>query len=75
MNTLTSEIMLKVSPAAAGWRVDSGLLETTFFRSGARAEAEARRLAIEWSRGGRDVRMLVEDRAEQVVATHRYFGV
>jgi hypothetical protein len=68
------EILLTVAPVASGWSVDCSLLQTTFFRSGARAEAEARRLAIELSGVGHDVRLRVRDRAEQVVATHRYFG-
>jgi hypothetical protein len=69
-----NDIVLRVGPAASGWSVDCSLLETTFFRSGARAEAEARRIAIELSGVGHDVRLNVHDRAEQVVATHRYFG-
>ena len=69
------EVMLRVSPAANGWTVESSVLEPTFFRSGARAEAEARRLALHFSLSGRDVCMLVQDRAERLVTTHRYFEV
>jgi hypothetical protein len=68
------EIVLKVGPAATGWSVDCDVLQPTFFQSGARAESVARRLAIELSGAGHDVRVLVEDRAERLIATHRYFG-
>jgi hypothetical protein len=68
------EVILRVTPAATGWSVYCDGIQPTFFRSGGRAEGAARRLAIELSGLGNDVRLMVQDRAEQVVATHRYFG-
>lgn len=68
------EIVLKVGPAQTGWSLECDMLEATFFQSGARAEAAARRLAVEFSGAGHDVRMLVQDRGERVIATHRYFA-
>ena len=69
-----NEIVLKVGPAATGWAVDCEVLQPTYFRSGAQAEAAARRLAIQLSGAGRDIRMLVQDSAERLVATHHYFA-
>lgn len=70
------EVVLRVHPAAGGWWVDCDLpLEKTYFRSGARAEAVARSLAIHLSGAGHDVRLMVRDRGDQVVATHRYFAI
>jgi hypothetical protein len=70
-----TDVTLKVQPAAGGWWVDCDLpLEPTYFRSGARAEATARALALRLTDTGCDVRVVINDRAEQVVATHRYFA-
>ncbi len=69
-----NEIVLKVGPAASGWALDCAELQSTYFRSGARAEAAARRLAILFSGAGRDVRMVVHDSMERSVATHHYFA-
>jgi len=68
------EITLKVGPVGSGWSIDCSLLEPIFFRSGARAEAAGRDLALHLSGAGHDVRMLICDRTEQYVVTHRYFG-
>lgn len=66
---------LRVQPASTGWRVGCDLLiEPTYFRSGATAEKVARELAIHLSGLGHDVRVIIEDRARQVVATQRYFA-
>ena len=68
------EVILRVGPAAGGWSVDCDLLEPTFYRSGARAEAVGRELAAHLSGAGRNVRMLVSDRTERLVVSQRYFG-
>ncbi len=69
-----SDIELKVGPAPGGWALDCAAIQPTYFRSGGRAEAAARRLAIQLSSAGHDVRMVVRDSTEQMVATHLYFG-
>jgi hypothetical protein len=70
------EVVLKVSPAAAGWWIDCDLpLEPTYFSSGARAEQTAQALALRLSDAGHDVRILIRDRADQLVATRRYFAL
>jgi hypothetical protein len=70
------DIRLQVNPTVSGWRVVCDLpIEATYFRSGARAEQAARDLAVHFSEAGHDVRVLIEDRGEQVVATQRYFAV
>jgi hypothetical protein len=69
------EVVLKIRPAAGGWWVDCDLpLQPTYFRSGARAEETAQVLALRLSDAGLDVRVLIRDRTDQLVATRRYFG-
>jgi hypothetical protein len=70
-----NDVLLRVNPGAGGWWVDCDLpLEPVYFRSGTRAEAVARTLALHLSGTGRDVRVVIQDRSEQVIATQRYFG-
>jgi hypothetical protein len=69
-------VHLRVQPASIGWWVGCDLpIEPTYFHSGARAEKVARDLALHLSDAGHDVRVVIEDRARQVVATQRYFAV
>ena len=69
------EVVMSVLPAAEGWWVECDLpLEPTFYLSGARAEACARDLAVRLRDIGLDVRLLVKDRRERTVATHRYLS-
>lgn len=69
------EVVLRVGPAASGWEVECDrYLEPTYYRSGARAEEIARSLALHLTGTGCDVRLLIRDRSDRVVATHRYFG-
>ena len=68
-------VMLRVHPAAGGWWIDCDLpLEPTYFRSGALAEQVARSLAVRLSGAGHDVKLVVNDRTDQTVATRRYFA-
>lgn len=68
-------VRVNVLPAAGGWELDCDLpLETTYYRSGGRAEEAARRLALRLSDGGADVKLVVHDLATQPVATQRYFA-
>ncbi len=70
-----NEVILDVKAVSGGWWVGCDLpIEPTFYRSGARAEQMARALAVRLSEAGHDVRLLVNDRAHQLVATQRYFG-
>lgn len=70
------DVQLQVQPASGGWWVDCDLpIGPTFFHSGARAETVARSLAVHLSGAGHDVRVVIEDRAHQVVATQRYFAI
>lgn len=70
------DVQLQVQPATVGWWVDCDLpIEPVFFHSGARAETVARNLAIHLSGAGHDVRVVIEDRTNQVVATQRYFAL
>lgn len=69
------DIILRVHPAAGGWWLGCDLpIEPTYFRSGALAERVARSLAVRLSETGRDVVLVINDRAEVTVATQRYFG-
>lgn len=61
-----------VSPLADGWAVICAGFEPLVFRSGARAEAQARRLADCLARLGRAVQVRVLDRARNLVGTQVY---
>ena len=63
--------VFKVSAGNHGWQV-SGLGEPTFFRSGGRAEAAARRLAIAAARCGQPVELQVFDRGGTLAAQLRF---
>lgn len=68
-------VHIDVRPIGAGWWVGCDLpLQPTYFRSGARAEAMARSLAIRLTETGCDVRVSVSDRLDQLIATQRYFA-
>lgn len=69
------DVVLTVRPMAAGWFVEgSQRLETLAFFSGAKAEAQAHALAKCMADLGRDARVLVQDRAEQIIGSTRYFA-
>ena len=61
-----------VSPLAEGWAVLCADIEPLVFRSGARAEAYAKRLADRLARLGRAVQVRILDRARNLVGTQLY---
>lgn len=67
------DLVVNVYPGAGGWCMECDLpLEPIYFKSGGRAEAAARNLAIRLSCIGHEVRMIVKDGADQTVGSHRY---
>ena len=70
-----SDVVLKVRPTEIGWWLESNLpLEPIYFRSGARIEAAARDMAERLADRGLDVELVINDRANQTIATRRYIG-
>lgn len=70
------DMVLHVGPAGSGWGLAcDGYLEPTYYRSGAEAERSARFLARHITGLGCDVQVLVRDRSECLIASHRYFGL
>lgn len=61
-----------VSPLAEGWTVLCGGIEPLVFRSGGRAEAQARRLAEALGAAGRESQVRILDRARNLVGTQAY---
>ena len=61
-----------VSPLADGWAVLCSGLEPLVFRSGARAEAQARHLAVCLARLGQEIQVRVLDRARNLVGAQLY---
>jgi len=61
-----------VSPAGDGWAVRCAELEPLVFRSGRRAEEQARALANCLARLGRPALVRIQDRALNVVGTTLY---
>lgn len=66
---MTAERIIWVSPLAEGWAVRCAGIEPLVFRSGGRAEAQAKRLAVVLARLGRAVQVRVLDRARNLVGT------
>jgi hypothetical protein len=69
---MSGQRIILVSPVAGGWAVACAGLEPLLFRSGGRAEAQARRLAACLSRLGRAVQVRVLDRSRNVVGDQVY---
>ena len=68
-----NQVTLSVQPATGGWWLDCSLpFARPYFRSGACVEAAARALAARLADGGCDVRLVINDRANQPVATQHY---
>ena len=63
--------IFKVSAGNHGWQL-SGLGEPTFYRSGGRAEAAARRLAVAAAYSGERVELQVYDRGGTLAAQLRF---
>lgn len=72
---MTTPSVIVVSPLADGWAVRTAGLEPLVFRSGARAEAQARRLAVALARLGRAVQVRILDRARNLVGDDTYPAV
>lgn len=69
------DVLFHVRPASQGWQVDcTGRVESLLFFSGAKAEAQAHALARCIASVGHDSRVLVHDRAQQVIGSTRYFA-
>ena len=69
------EIMMTVRTVDGGWIVEGATgLEPLLFRSGAKAEAQAHRLARCLARTQRDARITVLDRNAQLLGTAWYFA-
>ncbi|HZZ34897.1 MAG TPA: hypothetical protein VFE03_04170 [Caulobacteraceae bacterium] len=63
--------IVKVCAGNLGWQL-SGVGEPTFYRSGGRAEAAARRLAVAAARTGEPVELQVFDRGGTLAAQLRF---
>lgn len=61
-----------VAPLASGWTVKCAELEPLVFRSGRRAEEQARALARCLSELGRDAQVRIHDRAMNLVGAQDY---
>jgi hypothetical protein len=61
-----------VAPLASGWTVKCAELEPLVFRSGRRAEEQARALARCLSALGRDAQVRIHDRAMNLVGAQDY---
>lgn len=69
---MSNHRVIVVSPLADGWAVRTAGLEPLVFRSGARAEAQARRLAVALAQLGREVQVRILDRARNLVGAQTY---
>lgn len=69
---MSTDRIIWVSPLADGWAVLCAGLEPLVFRSGGRAEAQARRLAACLARLGRAVQVRILDRARNLVGAQLY---
>lgn len=69
---MTTQRIIRVTPLAEGWGVFCAGLEPLIFRSGGRAEAQAKRLALALAKMGRAIEVRIFDRARNLVGTHAY---
>ena len=67
--------IISVLPLAGGWAVRCAELEMLVFRSGRRAEEQAKAMAACLARLGRAVQVRIHDRAMNLVATAYYPAV
>lgn len=61
-----------VSPLSGGWTVRCAELEPLVFRSGRRAEEQARAIASCLASLGRDAQVVIQDRSNNFVGTADY---
>ncbi len=61
-----------VSPLADGWTVRCAELEPLVFRSGRRAEEQAKKLASCLADLGRDAQVRIQDRSHNLIGTSHY---
>jgi len=66
---MSPQRIIWVSPLAEGWAVICSGIEPLVFRSGGRAEAQAKRLAVALAKLGRAVQVRILDRARNLVGT------
>jgi len=69
---MSGQRIIWVSPLADGWAVVCAGFEPLVFRSGGRAEAQARRLADVLARMGRSAQVRILDRARNLVGAQLY---
>lgn len=69
---MNTKRIIRVSPLADGWGVFCSGLEPLFFRSGGRAEAQARRLAVALAQVGKAIEVRIFDRARNLVGARLY---
>lgn len=69
---MTGQRIIWVSPVAGGWAVLCAGLQPLLFRSGGRAEAQARRLAACLARLGRAAQVRILDRSQNLVGAQLY---
>jgi hypothetical protein len=69
---MSGQRIIWVSPLANGWAVVCAGFEPLVFRSGARAEAQAKRMAHVMAELGRAVQVRILDRARNLVGTQLY---
>lgn len=72
---MSGQRIIWVSPLADGWAVLCAGFEPLVFRSGARAEAQARRLANCLAGLGRTARVRILDRARNLAGEQLYPAV
>jgi len=72
---MSTHRVILVAPLADGWAVLCAGLEPLVFRSGARAEAQAKKLAAVLARLGRAVQVRILDRGRNLVGTQLYPAV
>lgn len=69
---MSGDRVILVSPLATGWAVLCAGIEPLVFRSGGRAEAQARRLAACLAKLGRGVQVRILDRSRNLVGAQLY---
>ena len=69
---MSAHRIIWVSPLADGWAVLCAGIEPLVFRSGGRAEAQARKLAACLAKLGRAVQVRILDRSQTLVGAQLY---